>query len=66
LTEFPIYVCVPEGEVAAVIDLCPPEKREDLVFMQAGCLEPLLKSRGLCRSDQTQATLYFNIKKVRF
>lgn len=65
LTEFPIYVCVPEDEVAAVIDSCPPEKREDLVFMQNGCLEPLLKSRGLCRGEQTQATLYFHIKKVR-
>lgn len=65
LKEFPIYVCVPEGEVAAVIDACPPEKHEDLVFLQAGCLEPLLKARGLCRPEMTQATLFFGIDKVR-
>lgn len=65
LKEFPIYVCVPEGEVEGVIDSCPPDKRCDLVFLQAGCLEPLLKSRGLCRPEQTQATLYFWMKQVR-
>lgn len=65
LEEFPIYVCVPEGEVAGVIDSCPPEKRYDLVFLQSGCLEPLLKSRGLCRPEQTQATLFFGVKQVR-
>lgn len=64
LEHFPIYVCVPEEEVAAVIDSCPETKREDLVFMASGCLEPLLKSRGLCRDWQTQATLYFRVDKV--
>lgn len=64
LMEFPIYVCVPEDEVAGVIDSCPPEKRDDLVFLQSGCIEPLLKSRGLCRPETTQATLFFNIDKV--
>lgn len=48
-----------------MIDSCPEEKREDLVFMASGCLEPLLKSRGLCRDWQTQATLYFSVDKVR-
>ena len=57
-------MCVPEEEVAAVIDSCPEGKREDLVFMASGCLEPLLKSRGLCRDWQTQATLYFTVDKV--
>lgn len=65
LKHFPIYVCVPEEEVAAVIDSCPDEKREDLVFMSSGCLEPLLKARGMCRGEQTQATLYFTVDKVR-
>lgn len=64
LKEFPIYVCVPENEVASVIDSCPPPKREDLVFLQSGCLETLLKSRGLCRNEQTQATLYLSVEKV--
>lgn len=64
MKEFPIYVCVPEDEVESVIDACPDDKREDLVFLQSGCLEPLLKSKGLCRSEQTQATLYITIKKV--
>lgn len=50
--------------MGAVIDSCPEEKREDLVFMAAGCLEPLLKSRGLCRDWQTQATLFFTVDKV--
>ncbi|CAM9307511.1 unnamed protein product, partial [Ectocarpus fasciculatus] len=61
LQNFPIYVCVPEEEVAAVIDSCPDEKKEDLVFMSSGCLEPLLKARGMCRGEQTQATLYFSV-----
>lgn len=65
LQNFPIYVCVPEEEVAAVIDSCPDNKKEDLVFMSSGCLEPLLKSRGMCRGEQTQATLYFSVDKVR-
>ena len=65
LKHFPIYVCVPEEEVADVIDSCPEEKREDLVFMSSGCLEPLLKSRGLCRGEQTQATLFFSVDKVQ-
>lgn len=65
LKNFPIYVCVPEEEVAGVIDSCPEEKREDLVFMASGCLEPLLKTRGLCRDWQTQATLFFSVDKVR-
>lgn len=51
-------------QVAGIIDSCPQERRQDLVFMQSGCLEPLLKSRGLCRPEQTQATLFFDIKQV--
>ncbi|CAN0259526.1 unnamed protein product [Ectocarpus sp. 12 AP-2014] len=64
LQNFPIYVCVPEEEVAALIDSCPDDKKEDLVFMSSGCLEPLLKSRGMCRGEQTQATLYFSVDKL--
>ncbi|CAN0104848.1 unnamed protein product [Discosporangium mesarthrocarpum] len=61
LSEFPIYVCVAERDVAGVIDACPPEKRPDLVFLQGRCIENVLKSRGLCRGDQTQATLFMEV-----
>ncbi|CAM9791268.1 unnamed protein product, partial [Choristocarpus tenellus] len=64
LSEFPIYVCVKEDDVADVIDSCPVDKRQDLVFLQGGCLEPLLKTRSVCRPEQTQATLCVGIKSV--
>eukprot|EP00282_Hemiselmis_andersenii_P035475 CAMPEP_0169443170 /NCGR_PEP_ID=MMETSP1042-20121227/9215_1 /TAXON_ID=464988 /ORGANISM="Hemiselmis andersenii, Strain CCMP1180" /LENGTH=376 /DNA_ID=CAMNT_0009554385 /DNA_START=57 /DNA_END=1187 /DNA_ORIENTATION=- len=62
--EFPVYVCVPEDEVESVIRSCPKEKVDDLVFVQGGNIEMLLKKYGLCGNENTQAVLNFNIMSV--
>ena len=43
----PVYVCVPLADVEAVVATCPPEKKDDLVFMQDGMLEPLFQRNGM-------------------
>ncbi|CAM9230913.1 unnamed protein product [Chrysoparadoxa australica] len=65
LEEYPIYVAVPLHEVKSVIEATPEERKRDLVFLQSdGSLEPLLKSKYICRKDQTQALLYWDIKEA--
>lgn len=59
--EFPVYVCVREDDVEEVIRSCPKEKVDDLVFVQEGNMELLLKKYGLCGNDNTQAILNFNV-----
>eukprot|EP00281_Chroomonas_sp_CCMP1168_P030082 CAMPEP_0206244066 /NCGR_PEP_ID=MMETSP0047_2-20121206/17950_1 /ASSEMBLY_ACC=CAM_ASM_000192 /TAXON_ID=195065 /ORGANISM="Chroomonas mesostigmatica_cf, Strain CCMP1168" /LENGTH=374 /DNA_ID=CAMNT_0053669243 /DNA_START=125 /DNA_END=1249 /DNA_ORIENTATION=+ len=60
-TEFPVYVCVKEDDVEEVIRSCPKEKVDDLVFMQEGNIELLLKKYGLCGNENTQATINFKV-----
>jgi len=57
--DFPIYVCVPNDEVENIIRSCPVEKLDDLVFMQSGMLEPVLKKYALCGNDNTQLNPIF-------
>lgn len=64
VTSFPIYVCVPNDDVEGVIKSCPKDKLDDLVFVQNGMMEPLLKKYALCSVDQTQATLFFTVFKA--
>lgn len=52
----PVYVCVPIDDVESVLAACPPEKKDDLVFVQDGMLEPLFQRHGLY--GPTQATLW--------
>lgn len=59
--KFPIYVCVKEDNVEEVIRSCPKEKVDDLVFMQEGCIETLLKKYALCGNDNTQAVINFKV-----
>ncbi|KAJ1488852.1 hypothetical protein T484DRAFT_1782187 [Baffinella frigidus] len=61
VTDFPLYVCVPEHEVEAVIKACPQSKLDDLVFCQKGNIELLLKKYALCGNDNTQMLPYFSI-----
>lgn len=58
----PVYVCVRNDDLKAVIDSCPPEKKEDLVFLQNGMLEKFLINNGC--SDNTKANLYFAITSL--
>mmetsp|Transcript_24355 Transcript_24355/g.79329 ORF Transcript_24355/g.79329 Transcript_24355/m.79329 type:complete len:349 (+) Transcript_24355:26-1072(+) len=43
----PVYLAVPAAELDAAIELCPEEKRDDLVFLSDGQLEPLFQRHGL-------------------
>jgi len=60
LCDFPIYLCVSAAELEAAIDSAPEAKRDDLVFLSDGFLEPVLKMRSLCNKQNTQAVLWFN------
>ena len=44
--------------------VCPKDKWRDLVFMQAGCMENVLKRYGLCNKKQTQCVPYFWISSI--
>ena len=52
----PVYICTPTEDLAAVIAACPDQKKDDLVFLQDGQLEPLFQRNGLY--GPTQASLW--------
>ena len=55
----PIVVCTRNDDLDAIIEATPPERREDLVFIQNGSIGPFLESKGL--SDATQVLVYFAV-----
>jgi len=57
----PIYICTRNNDLEEIIESTPSSRREDLVFLQNGMLDPYLKSKGL--SDNTQALIYFAVAK---
>ena len=61
-SEGPIYLCVPNSALDELIEACPEDRREDLVFMGSGNLGELLKEKGL--SKCSQALIYFVINKL--
>lgn len=58
----PVYVCARNDDLESVISECPPEKLDDLVFMQNGMLEKLLRKHG--RFDNTKANIYFAVTSI--
>ena len=60
--EGPIYLCVPNSALEELIEACPEDRREDLVFMGSGSLDDFLDEKGL--SACTQALIYFQIGKL--
>lgn len=58
----PVYVCTRNEDLMNVILSCPPEKKEDLVFLQNGFLERFLR-QAQCDKN-TKANLYFAITKM--
>lgn len=58
----PIYVCTGASEIEQVIIDCPESRREDLIFMQNGYLETVLRRHGC--DDNTRANIYFAVPKV--
>ncbi|GJP50843.1 hypothetical protein CLOM_g10000 [Closterium sp. NIES-68] len=60
--EGPIIVCTRNDALDAVVDAVPEGRREDLVFIQNGMLDPWLASKGL--QDATQVLVYFAVAKA--
>ncbi|KAL2621922.1 hypothetical protein R1flu_002127 [Riccia fluitans] len=57
----PIIVCTRNDVLSSIIDSTPSNRREDLVFVQNGMLDPLLESKGL---TATQVLVYFAVAKL--
>lgn len=57
----PIVVCTRNDDLQAVVDATPENRRNDLVFIQNGMLQPWLDARGL--GDNTQVLVYFAVAK---
>jgi ketopantoate reductase len=60
--EGPIVVATRNNDLQGVVDATPPERREDLVFIQNGMLQPWLDEKGL--GDNTQVLVYFAVAKL--
>jgi len=58
----PIFVCTRNDALAGIVDACPADRREDLVFLQNGMLQPWLDSQGI--GNCTQALIYFAVAKL--
>lgn len=58
----PIYVCTRNDALDAIVDATPPSRRDDLVFLQNGMLEPWLEKKGL--AHVTQVLVYFAVAKT--
>lgn len=58
----PVYVCTRNEDLMNVILSCPPEKKEDLVFLQNGFLERFLR-QAQCDKN-TKVNCYFAISKL--
>ena len=57
----PIYIATRNNDLDAIIEKTPPERLEDLVFLQNGMLAPYLKKKGLLMN--TQGLIYFAVAK---
>lgn len=50
----PIYVCTRNDALAGIIESTPPNRREDLVFLQNGMLGDFLEAQGLPDASQVR------------
>ena len=57
LVRKPIYVCTRNDDLESILGMCPDARKEDLVFLQNGQLEPFKQKHGLYAN--TQACLWF-------
>ena len=51
----PIVVCTRNDDLQAIVDATPAGRREDLVFIQNGMLQPWLDAQGLGENTQVRA-----------
>ena len=56
---YPIYIATRNDALASIVDNCPINRRNDLVFLQNGYLDDFLASKGLL--DNTQVLLYLSV-----
>ena len=63
IKEGPIYVCTRNNVLDDIVAMTPEERRQDLVFMQNGMLEPWLASKGL--EDNTQCLIYMAVRVIQ-
>ena len=54
----PILVCTRNDSLDVVVERTPENRRQDLVFLQNGMLEPWLEKRGLADSSQVRRDSY--------
>lgn len=55
----PIFIATRNDALDSIVEACPLERRQDLVFLQNGYLDAFLKSKQL--SENTQALLYLSV-----
>ena len=55
----PIYIATRNDALEAIVDNCPINRRNDLVFLQNGYLDDFLASNGLL--NNTQVLLYLSV-----
>ncbi len=55
----PIFIATRNDALDAIVDSCPVNRRNDLVFLQNGYLDDFLSSKGLL--DNTQVLLYLSV-----
>lgn len=58
----PVYVCTRNDDLEDIILNCPDEKKSDLVFIQNGMLERLLRNHDL--GENTKANVYFAVSGI--
>lgn len=58
----PVYLCTRNDDLEDIIINCPDEKKDDLVFMQNGYLEKLLRRHGV--DENTRGNLYFAVSSL--
>ena len=61
-THGPIYVCTRNDALDAIVESCPPARRQDLVFLQNGMLGEFLTSKNL--ADASQVLVYLAVAKL--
>lgn len=58
----PVYLCTRNDDLEEIIENCPESKKDDLVFIQNGMLERMLRRHDM--SENTRANLYFAVSKM--
>mmetsp|Transcript_44428 Transcript_44428/g.172600 ORF Transcript_44428/g.172600 Transcript_44428/m.172600 type:complete len:337 (-) Transcript_44428:244-1254(-) len=56
----PVYLCTRNDSLGEIIENCPENKKDDLVFIQNGYIEPVLQKYSLAE-DVTKANIYFAV-----